>query len=412
MTAERTAAGDGAPQGAERSVPQPPGAAAPLGKQREIDVTRTYQGRREGRCDLRHGVQPRSTLSRLQRCGIRRVAASVTVRVKGDVAHWSGVETCGSVWSCPVCSAKIREGRAREIEQAVSGHIAAGGGVAFLTVTVPHDAGMTLAAVWATMQRAWTATWAGKAAVNMRAEVGIVGTIRTVEVTYGRNGWHPHVHALVLTEAPLEVAQEADLFLFTLSRWRRYVAAQGWPQPSATVGLDYDRVSLSAGRTALGRYVAKVRPEDDAGWWGAGRELARADVKRARVDGNLSPFQLAAHAVETGEAWAVRAWREWEAGSKGRRAIMWSPGLRDRLGLLEERTDDELAAEEVGGDVVAVVSGSTFDWLARRGILVDALAVVEQYPQSAPAVLGAFLTALRAPPRVCRGVAPPSGLTC
>jgi hypothetical protein len=333
----------------------------------------------------------------------------VAVRVRDGIAHYSGVETCGSVWSCPVCSAKIREGRAREIEDGVSRHIAAGGGVAFLTVTVPHDAGMPLAAVWETMQAAWSATWSGRAAVDVKRDLGIVGTIRTVEVTFGRNGWHPHVHALVLTETPLSTGQEADLFLFTLTRWRRYVAGQGWPQPSALIGLDYERVALVGGSTALGRYLTKIR-DDDGPTWHVGRELARADVKRSRIEGGMSPFQLAAHAVYTGEVWAVRAWREWEQGSKGRRAIMWSPGLRDRLGFTDEATDDELAAEEVGGDVVAIVEGRTFDWLARRGILVDALAVVEQYPPAADRVLGAFLAALRAPPRVVRGVSPPGDL--
>jgi hypothetical protein len=312
-----------------------------------------------------------------------------------------------------VCSAKIREGRAREIEDGVSRHIAAGGGVAFLTVTVPHDAGMALADVWATMQAAWSATWAGKGAQSIRRDLAIVGIIRTVEVTYGRHGWHPHVHALVLTEAPLEVADEAALFLFTLTRWRRYVAAQGWPQPSATVGLDYERVALVNGSTALGRYLTKIRVEDESfslkqAGWHVGRELARADAKRARIKGGMSPFQLAAHATETGEVWAVRAWQEWEQGSKGRRAIMWSPGLRARLELDQEATDDELAAEEVGGEVVALVAGRTFDWLARRGALIDALQLVEAVPGSAPRVLGAFLAAAGAPRRLCRGVGPPT----
>jgi hypothetical protein len=245
----------------------------------------------------------------------------------------------------------------------------------------------------------------------MKRQVGMVGTIRTVEVTYGRNGWHPHVHALVLTEAPLEVADEAPLFLFLLTRWRHHVARQGWEKPSATIGLDYERVALVNGSTALGRYVAKVRAQDDTcrviHTWTVGRELARSDVKRVRATGGLGPLQLAQHAVDTGETWAVRAWQEWEQGSKGRRAIMWSPGLRHRLGMTVEATDDELAAEEVGGDVVALVDGRTFDWLARRGALIDALQLVEAVPQSAPRVLGAFLAAAGAPRRLCRGVSPP-----
>jgi hypothetical protein len=67
------------------------------------------------------------------------------------------------------------------------------------------------------------------------------------------------------------------------------------------------------------------------------------------------------------------------------------------------------AAEEVGWDVVALVDGRSFDWLARRGALIDALQLVESAPRSAPRVLGAFLAAAGAPRRVCRGVAPRAG---
>jgi hypothetical protein len=345
---------------------------------------------------------------------VKRVVVSVPILVRDGIAHYSGVQTCGSVWACPVCSAKIREARSREIEQAVSGHIAAGGGVAFLTVTVPHDAGMPLASVWSTVQAAWRSTWGGRAGADVKTTLGIVGTIRTLEVTYGRNGWHPHVHALVLTERPLSTGEEADLFLFTLTRWRRFVARQGWPEPSAMHALDYRQVALVNGSTALGAYLAKVRPEDDAPGWGVGREVARADVKASRVPGNLTPFLLASVAMDTGEVWAVRAWQEYERASHGRRAIVWSPGLRDRLGVGTEAMDDELAAQEVGGETVALLAADAFDWLAAQpgDLLLDVLELVEQCPDAAPGVIGAFLVALRAPPRIVRGVAPPPGPTC
>ena len=49
-----------------------------------------------------------------------------------------GLQTCGSVWVCPVCGAKVVERRRGEIQQAMAMHRACGGEVHLLTLTVPH----------------------------------------------------------------------------------------------------------------------------------------------------------------------------------------------------------------------------------------------------------------------------------
>ena len=43
-------------------------------------------------------------------------------------------------------------------------------------------------------------------------------------------------------------------------------------------------------------------------------------------------------------------WHEYEKGSKGKRQATWSRGLRDLLGVGQEHTDEEIAAEELGSD--------------------------------------------------------------
>ena len=43
----------------------------------------------------------------------------------------------------------------------------------------------------------------------MRQVVGADGSIRALEVTHGQAGWHPHVHVLLLTSAPLADWQRA-----------------------------------------------------------------------------------------------------------------------------------------------------------------------------------------------------------
>jgi hypothetical protein len=51
---------------------------------------------------------------------------------------------------------------------------------------------------------------------------------------------------------------------------------------------------------------------------------------------------------EAGDADALDLWHAWETGSKGKRALTWSRGLRARVGLDVEASDEDLAAAEVG----------------------------------------------------------------
>ena len=60
-------------------------------------------------------------------------------------------------------------------------------------------------------------------------------------------------------------------------------------------------------------------------------------------------MQLLTHLMHTGDAEALDLWHEWERGSKGKRMIGWSRGLRARFGVTEtERTDEEVVQEQIG----------------------------------------------------------------
>jgi hypothetical protein len=49
----------------------------------------------------------------VSRCGrVRLVAAPVVAMGVDGGAHYRGLETCGSITACPVCSVKIRHRRA------------------------------------------------------------------------------------------------------------------------------------------------------------------------------------------------------------------------------------------------------------------------------------------------------------
>ena len=120
------------------------------------------------------------------------------------------------------CRRAVRCGRARrarsrsgssgalEIALAIVVHLARGGGVLFMTFTMSHERGEELADVWDILTDGWSYMTSGEQWQAIKERFGIVGWIKSTEVTHGRNGWHPHLHVLVFTERPLSPLDSSD----------------------------------------------------------------------------------------------------------------------------------------------------------------------------------------------------------
>jgi hypothetical protein len=122
----------------------------------------------------------------------------------------------------------------------------------------------------------------------------------------------------------------------------------------------------------IAAYVAKVQEK------GLGNELARADMKDAR-EGNRTPFGILADFGNTGLVDDLELWWEFEAATAGRSAIRWSPGLWAKLMPEEDqKTDEELAAEEMDGTTLAVLTPWTWRRIAQiEGAEIAVLEAVE-----------------------------------
>ena len=289
-------------------------------------------------------------------------AGSVTVsRHSGGVVHVGGVQRCASVWSCPVCAPVIRERRAGEVDRAVTAALARGWRVAFVTATVSHKLGDSLADVYKLVTESWRATFGGRAAATL-GELGYVGQVRVVEVTHGVNGWHPHIHALVFVRGN---RKSGDALVQSIgTRFAAAVAARGGYCAVPGVGWTWAWCSSAGSSATLAGYLSKVD-----GGWGAGQELARGDVKLARVKGR-SPFELLAAAVDGDQA-SERLWLQYEAATKGRVFMRWTPGLRDELGVGAEVSDEEAATAEPEAPAEATWSIPVALWrrVVRSGLL-------------------------------------------
>lgn len=346
-----------------------------------------------------------SLLPRVAACG-RRVTGGkgvTLVRSVEGVARYTGVQTCGSIWACPVCSAKVRQVRADELQAGLSEHIAAGGGAYFVTLTIRHHEHQALAFTLGVVQAAFRRLLQGSHRV---LDVGgqVIGVVRSTEITHGANGWHPHIHALILTPAPLDPDAFERFSARLWAGWEDAVKREGGgkcdPHPDAF------RLEAACNMEALSRYLTKVRDSesvvsstDRLGARSAASslrsislEMTRSDLKAARR-GSRHPFQIAADAATAarvfGELTAdADLWREYEAATRGRRAMSWTRGLRAYLaGLapdavdLVERSDEDLADDNVaqeGDEVIARIDRDCWSLiLARPGLRARLLDLAE-----------------------------------
>lgn len=330
--------------------------------------------KRRGRYRLRRLLREVTQIERCRSCGREPIANGITVKVStGKDGHkqagFGGLSTCGRVWLCPVCAAKIRLRRGDEIAEGVGRHFANGGAAYFWTCTLPHEQGDALKTTFDVMTKAFAHLTRGRAWDSERKQFGVIGSIKAVEVTHSRNGWHPHTHVIVLTERPLTFDELCSWYARLDARWAAGLVRNGWSAGQAPYRFRMDPVQKSRDGERLAAYVAKVQDK------GIGNEMARADMKGGR-QGSRTPFEILADFGNGALADDLELWWEYEQATIGRSAIRWSPGLKARLLPDEEElSDDDIAAEDLGGETVAVLAPHL--WWRIQNIPEAEIAVLE-----------------------------------
>lgn len=286
----------------------------------------------------------------------------VDIYLSDSGATYSGVKTCSKIWLCPVCSAAIRQARAREIEQGCAMHLGIGGGLGFGTFTLPHKITTPLAESLAAVRSGYKSVREHYATREAFADLGVDGAIRALEITYGRNGWHPHLHLLWLTRTALNPAACEELRSVLYAGWSRHLDRIGWSAPSEARGVLVLPVSLVKGSEGMAAYLSKVQDPFGAPST-VSREMARGDLKKGRKT-SRTPFEVAESAVAGDRRDAAR-FLEYAAATHGARAIEWSRGLKGRLGVLDLDDDDLAEREAMRGDRIHSLTPQQYRLVAR-----------------------------------------------
>lgn len=245
-------------------------------------------------------------------------------------ASYANLQTCGSVWACPVCASKIGEQRRIELKSIIEAHKAAGGGVALVTRTVPHSQFDTLSDLLQRVTKAQGKYTAGKGYKTFKERWGVVGSVRALETTTGGNGWHPHYHEILFFRDSLDQGETIPLKHELFSKWESACLRSGISAPSWEHGLDCQDASYASS------YVSK---------WGADSELTKAHTKRGR-NGSYTPFDLLRLALLSSDPAVAQAagslFKEYAAEFRGKRQLVYSNGLK-KLYDLTEFSDEEIA---------------------------------------------------------------------
>ena len=338
-------------------------------------IYKTPQQNRAERYALKsvvNAIFPKSRTAKCYRLKIPHQFVQILKAPDYNKAHYSGLTRCSSVWWCPLCAAKISERRRAELVAAVAVAKAMGWQVLLMTLTIPHGLGDDVKVILDQMLNAWRKMTTSRAGKALKAMLGIEGTIRSLEVTDGDNGFHPHFHVLVFAQPTFTVNSFQSGYL---PLWQDACVKAGLPRPSDERGLKVDDGAKAD------KYVTK---------WGLEEEMTKGHTKVSKSKNGMTPWDLLRDVLKNDSERSRARFAIYATAFKGRRQLYWSNGLKARLGVTET-TDEELnGIEEEHAAVLAELTDKDWQavlWARCESSLLD---MAEDTPKEIPAFLKAL----------------------
>lgn len=289
----------------------------------DADPSEAVRSRRSHRFALQRQAARLLTKQRVCHCrwSVSDNSIGASIHRRESRARFAGLQTCGSVWHCPVCSHIISERRRVELNEALSQARSLELIPVLITLTFSHKLGEPLPDLLKAMKNAKKHFHMSRTYRNFKPR--IAGTITATEITKGENGWHPHFHILMFLRGDLYAAMSDNFTEALAQQWRSSLEKFG--RFGNHRSFDFQMGD------AAGQYVAK---------WGVGEELTLGEKKSGK---GLHPFQLLEASKHDKSATA--AFMEYALAFKGSRQLLWSPGLKDLLSV--DVLDDDTISEQM-----------------------------------------------------------------
>lgn len=162
---------------------------------------------------------------RVCECGVKPIPAKekkFVNYVQGEKGkhYFAGLQHCGLSWVCPICGHKIQTERVEEINNALTEFSKRGYEIYFVTFTLPHYKSEKLKDNVKTVIQSFDRAKNHRRVkekitkkvsfkiTDIDQETGEIKEktitkpdfwyLRSLEITYGLNGWHPHLHGIFI----------------------------------------------------------------------------------------------------------------------------------------------------------------------------------------------------------------------
>ncbi|MCY9758333.1 protein rep [Paenibacillus alvei] len=285
-------------------------------------------------------------------------------------AFYGGLMVCGSVWICPVCASKISERRRAELKHASSSYRKAGGNLTMLTLTFSHSRSDKLDDSLKALGQAVLKFRSGKRYDALRKEMGLVGSVRAMEITYGKNGWHPHFHILNFHEIELDPWERLEYEERFYDLWSAACMKFGL-RCSKEHGLKLD--DATEADQYIGKWGDLIEKQ-----WGIDSEMTKSHIKKGKEEG-LTPFDFLRKIVEDGDLEYAMQYKEYAAAMKGKTQLKWSRGLKQKFAI-EDKTDEQIAeSKEEPADLLGGLTWQDWRYIIRNNYRAKLLDYIELY---------------------------------
>ena len=252
----------------------------------------------------------------------------VQILSNGKESKIIGARPCNNSWACPQCTARMMRKYSTRIAAALDALQKQGYAAAMMTLTIFHSATQSCEDSFTLLRKAWEImdkqkTWRRKKKdgtyyINagiwskFNNEFNYKHHVKTLETTYGKHGWHPHIHMLIWVKKE-DLQKLADWEENLNTEWSRCIdkaAKWLWGDQSKKYQLRKFLESKTDREDAqhLGFHISKTDEGKIKEWksgdylcgWGGDNELTGLGMKVARND-NMSPFQILEKAYELQE---------------------------------------------------------------------------------------------------------------
>lgn len=288
-------------------------------------------------------------------------AESISVRIPKDArknkASLAGVQTCGSIWACPICAKRIATQRGKEISQAIDYMTEAGSVAIMVSNTARHTVNDTLKGFKTKFKAAHRMFVQSRRWRDLKAKFGIQHSIKAVEGTWGiDNGWHYHQHSILFLNADLLLSVAPVVFQVWVE-----AARQLWLYCLEKNGLDgvgEIAFDVQAEHDVKKNYLAKLGLEE---------ETAKLDYELSaghnKTSGGAKIWQILEKSWE-GDKLASELYIEWVEAMSGDQWIVFSDGLKALCGI-DEMAEEEASLfddieEEVANETLMEISDEEF----------------------------------------------------